>query len=1639
MQDRLIKGVRRKIIIWITMITMVIQTIVPTTIFAAVETADPSATPITYVKAGDFVTGVSLKDKDGSSLGDDVSWDSETQIQYAFAVNWEENNVTTSAGLYFEVEIPIEIEIPLLDKPIPLNIGGDRVGDCYVLKNERKMQVVFNEKAIEYQTLTGSFGVGGKFDEKEIEKHEGGPVDIEFKIEGKSEAEVVTINFKSKEEVEKERAGTATVSKSGAYITEGSSKGNIKWTVTVEPTTDTVTGAKITDYLLGKKKDNSYNAGLTFLPSTFQVKNNAGSIAATENVDYIYDSGTQSVEYTLPTTINKADGNVIITYETSVDDTMLVDATNSFYNKVDLEVGATKMNQSDVVASVPISVNWISKKSNGITFTDPTNTIRQIEWEITVNQDSRTITDAKIEDVLKGGLTFVSGSFDTNDKDGTLEVKDGKLTYTFGEKPLKTKKTIKFRTSIPIDKNNMPLENEAELIGEGLKVSSNRVGIEVGTSTIVKDGTYNPADHTITWTIKVNDSGYTIPKEAEVTDTIPAGLTYVTGSMDLNSAPAFSWDNNETEMKWTASGDFNTTQIITYKTTVDSKEVYGNNQSDESFINTAKLNSLLTGDATSTKSVPTPSEVINKVNKGFNYATKEFTWEVVVNQNKMPITEAFFIDKLGDNQEYVANSLILPTGITATPEYITESGKVIGFKLDLGSSISGNQYTIQYKTRISNDQIFLTSGNKSFINTAYLIGNEIAEKDTESSTGKKGVLDKETKEFPYEAIKKNFKYNQGDDYVLWDVVINPLNAPMGQVDIEDKLAPGLRLDLNSITLYKLVISSNGIITKGAVVSTADEASISYNPANYNTDNNIFTYTVPAATTNEGYILEFGTEIVDTSIKSIKNEVSFVGVGNGGVSGSSSQPTQVAVKVDTANANINGVRGGAYKITKLDATNPNIKLSGAEFTCYYQWKGEWVEKGKAISDSQGVAVFRNLTKGKQYKIEETKAPDRYKRTIDPIYVTIGVTEDIKEQTWANEKLPTVGSAVLIKKDATSYASIEDVEFELYQSLDNGVTYTSKKDTYETNSQGIISVSSLPFGKYMWKETKTALGYEMDAQTYVGKEVDDQTVEPLIFEITATQSEKEITAYNSRKLGIILLHKTSEGIDFQGVTFKLYKDNNLYQTTEHTEGKYITNEKGEIKVSNLPWGDYYFIEETPLGYVEINKKYNFSVNQNTVGSEQSISVSNSKKLGKVELTKTDKDNNDKPLANVTFALYKDDVLIDDNYKTDQNGKINVENLAWGNYYFKEIKVPVGYTLDTNTKLEFIINAATVSETQYVSMGNTRYLGNVELLKSDVQTSEALSNVTFKLYKDDVYYGTYTTSADGKITAQNLPWGAYYFIETQPRVGYKANLDKISFIIDADRVPTLIKLIVSNEKLKGQVELVKTSNTGKALAGVEFGFYKEDGTLMTTELTDANGNIKIVDLEWGSYYFQELKALSGYKLDTSKLKITIDENNVADTEQIKFVNKRKDDGGSGNNPPPEEEPTPTPTPTPTPIPTPIPSQEPKGDDNNEKDKSQVPGEDQSKPVTDKKNALDQGVSPDTNSGSNNKGNKNEISNNGVLEINKKEEQDKNLLEGTDQLNQLPKTGNNVGVKSATLIGLLLMAIGWIIRLLKKKSISK
>ncbi|MBS0958890.1 Cna B-type domain-containing protein [Leuconostoc pseudomesenteroides] len=74
---------------------------------------------------------------------------------------------------------------------------------------------------------------------------------------------------------------------------------------------------------------------------------------------------------------------------------------------------------------------------------------------------------------------------------------------------------------------------------------------------------------------------------------------------------------------------------------------------------------------------------------------------------------------------------------------------------------------------------------------------------------------------------------------------------------------------------------------------------------------------------------------------------------------------------------------------------------------------------------------------------------------------------------------------------------------------------------------------------------------------------------------------------------------------------------------------------------------------------------------------------------------------------------------------------------------------------------------------------------------------------------------------------------------------------------------------------ITLTKTNDEGAPLSGAVFDLYYENDTVPTQTglTTDASGKINITNLDkTGTYYFVETKAPQGYKLDTSKQKVTV-----------------------------------------------------------------------------------------------------------------------------------------------------------------------
>ncbi|WP_217585900.1 SpaH/EbpB family LPXTG-anchored major pilin [Lentibacillus saliphilus] len=180
---------------------------------------------------------------------------------------------------------------------------------------------------------------------------------------------------------------------------------------------------------------------------------------------------------------------------------------------------------------------------------------------------------------------------------------------------------------------------------------------------------------------------------------------------------------------------------------------------------------------------------------------------------------------------------------------------------------------------------------------------------------------------------------------------------------------------------------------------------------------------------------------------------------------------------------------------------------------------------------------------------------------------------------------------------------------------------------------------------------------------------------------------------------------DAVLLEGVTFKITQthafDPMTDEWTEVTDGavfQEITDAYGEALFANLPLGRYKVEEIDGPDHVNLNPNdYYVDIPMTSQdGSEVNYNVhiypKNEIIRGAVELTKFDGDT-EGVLAGVKYELYNaaDDTLVEmdgvTQFSTDANGKVRIDGLAYGDYYFKEVETLEGYVLG-DQRIEFSI---------------------------------------------------------------------------------------------------------------------------------------------------------------------------------------------------------------------------------------------------------------------------------------------------------------------------------------------------------------
>ncbi len=396
-----------------------------------------------------------------------------------------------------------------------------------------------------------------------------------------------------------------------------------------------------------------------------------------------------------------------------------------------------------------------------------------------------------------------------------------------------------------------------------------------------------------------------------------------------------------------------------------------------------------------------------------------------------------------------------------------------------------------------------------------------------------------------------------------------------------------------------------------------------------------------------------------------------------------------------------------KIVKVDKeTGETITRKGIKFRIKDAKTNEYVCQTITYPTAQKVCVYETDSNGViitpstlvgDFLLEEVENQivEGYVWNNKPLSVHIGDgSEIILDENYgalllvdfANERVK--GKVDIVKngekfviEDGTYHYEktlLDDVVLGLYADED---IYIGSKKIYSKDElikkvktkNGKVSIDNLELGKYYIKEISTLKDYVLDETKYSFELTFKDQYTSLII--------KDMTLNNYYKKGKVEITKKDliTGDVIPNTILEIYtdKDELIYTGT--------TNEEGKIIIDDLKVGKYYILEkEASTGYVITTEKVYFEVKDN--GEIVKAEMQNKPIMGSVEITKVDISTGE-VLPNTLIEVYNENDELVFSGRTNEEGKILIENLKYGKYYFIEKEAPEGYQIN-NEKMWFEI---------------------------------------------------------------------------------------------------------------------------------------------------------------------------------------------------------------------------------------------------------------------------------------------------------------------------------------------------------------
>lgn len=557
---------------------------------------------------------------------------------------------------------------------------------------------------------------------------------------------------------------------------------------------------------------------------------------------------------------------------------------------------------------------------------------------------------------------------------------------------------------------------------------------------------------------------------------------------------------------------------------------------------------------------------------------------------------------------------------------------------------------------------------------------------------------------------------------------------------------------------------------------------------------------------------------------------------------------------------------------LDGAKFDVKLEFSNGTVYDPYVQNWeVDNGARLltwTHPEGDYGPVKVT------VTEVEAPEHYdldptphSATVNPSYL-VTVDVDTGEETVTEIEDSGVGDLdvtititntrktgdiIVIKRDANTGAALAGASIHLWSTdlggVDEGATDVDLVKV--TDENGEARFENLPAGSYAVQETRAPAGYNLNDE-----------VKP----VTLQSSEVVTIEVNDYKKDGLFIKKVDEnGQPLAGAVFELRRGSGEVLLSD------VTDENGLIYRGNLT-DDTYIIEEiqAPEGYLlDENPIKQIRIYATDDNKEYTVTFVNKKKSA-IEVIKVDGLDPTIKLEGASFRITNSRTGQYWDITTGEDGTALLENLEIDTTYIvEETDAPEGY-INSGYRQEIVLKEC---RTHTITVENFEHPG-IQIVKKDKQTGEPLAGATFRIsWEDGQQYRDVTTGEDGTALVTGLNAGWYTIVETKAPEGYLLDTTPHNVMLEEGKT-AVVEIF---DEAKPSLTIYKLDSvTQTPLANATFRIEKktDNGTELIGEYTsDADGIVRLEQIDPGRYLITEIKAPDGYNIDAPTQEVTIE----------------------------------------------------------------------------------------------------------------------------------------------------------------------